>query len=721
MGGLGDSGRLAGRGSDILSCRPNTGRQRARDHAPRSWRHREGAYAVLERGQAGAFTAATPLTALAFTGGCLAPVALLTRCLWRPRVSAGSVHPSLRAALLVAALAACRGPAAAPSADGGRRAPPLAAAACVPVSDDRATPLASWSWSYPLPQGDAIGALFGVAPDDVWAGASGMLLHWNGVKWTPWAAPLTAYTAIWGASSCDVWAVGAHGVIAHFDGRRWTEERSGVHVLLTSVFGTSTDDVWIGGDEGTLLHREGNSFRAAEIPAIPINGLHGTDANHLVAVGSHGLMLSGNGRHWLQQDSGVKADITAVRFSSPTEAFATLDVGGLMHWDGEAWRVLRQPEEPIELWRFAKEPSMPRPAPRTRPLAVTPDGEAFLFEEAGGGQHNGRLLRCRRDGRCDSIAAPINSVSAAFAFGPRDVWLGDSGGGLFRFDGARFAGQHMGDLYRRRTTAMGGTSDSDLWAIGYGGDIRHFDGQQWSAVSLPESIPTLNPQEAIWASGPHDIWIGGCGPEHALSPSVTQCDKGLLHGDGLSWRWVRAPINSVQALWGTGPDDVWAASRGIAHWNGKNWRRVPGAQNQEVNSIAGVAQDDAWAVTNKGHALHWNGRRWQDGGELSVFPLRAVWVGAPDDAWAVGDYQQAYHWNGRTWSRVEVPAYELHAIGGRSGGDLYAVGAPGAAIHFDGHSWTAVPSLWTCSAVRPMTSGEVWFGCDEGVLRYRPQ
>ncbi|MFC4052810.1 hypothetical protein ACFOY4_24240 [Actinomadura syzygii] len=172
--------------------------------------------------------------------------------------------------------------------------------------------------------------------------------------------------------------------------------------------------------------------------------------------------------------------------------------------------------------------------------------------------------------------------------------------------------------------------------------------------------------------------------------------------------------------------DAWAlgGDRGFAHWNGRDWRNVPGPDGGgRMEAIAVAGPSDAWAVGRRGappagknfitQIQHWDGASW------SIIPspefrgrYAALWgvaALAPDDAWAVGcDGTAALveHWDGGSWSRVTVPVpgpglhSSLTAISGRSSHDIWAIGtydnpesAPNTlfALHYDGAAWRAVP------------------------------
>jgi hypothetical protein len=51
-------------------------------------------------------------------------------------------------------------------------------------------------------------------------------------------------------------------------------------------------------------------------------------------------------------------------------------------------------------------------------------------------------------------------------------------GVIFHWDGAQWTEKLRGT---QRLDALWGAGPNDLWAVGYGGEMRHYDGLAWSA------------------------------------------------------------------------------------------------------------------------------------------------------------------------------------------------------------------------------------------------
>jgi len=84
---------------------------------------------------------------------------------------------------------------------------------------------AQWFWEGPYPQNASLNALWGSAPNDVWAvGDSGAIIHRTGSDWNVSRSNvIVPLRGIWGSAADDVWVVGDGGVILNWDGQSWQQ------------------------------------------------------------------------------------------------------------------------------------------------------------------------------------------------------------------------------------------------------------------------------------------------------------------------------------------------------------------------------------------------------------------------------------------------------------------------------------------------------------------
>jgi hypothetical protein len=283
----------------------------------------------------------------------------------------------------------------------------------------------------------------------------------------------------------------------------------------------------------------------------------------------------------------------------------------------------------------------------------------------------------------------------------------------------------------------------------------------WSVVPAPD-VPGYGARLlAIAGSSDNDLWAVGWFLENNSRHNLA------LHWNGLAWERVPVPDvvnvgdNSVNGLYGVAaiaPNDVWAVGYAVSlsmpyqtvtlHWNGSAWQVVaspnltrPGSYNA-LNAVVAISSNDVWAVGGvpfdlggvDGRALlmHWDGSAWQ------LFPEPpevvnwytttrfSVAARASNDVWAVGQFS-AWHWDGSTWTvPSEFSGQNLFGASSNSGA-LWSAGTnPGVATQygyipaspnaqfFDGTNWQTTspirdPSVDTgFYSIKVLSPSNVW-------------
>lgn len=303
-------------------------------------------------------------------------------------------------------------------------------------------------------------------------------------------------------------------------------------------------------------------------------------------------------------------------------------------------------------------------------------------------------------------------------------------------------------------TAVWGSSKDDVWAVGSGGSIVHYDGTKWTAT--PTTV--RNTFHAVWGSGPTDVW--------AVSMTDVLFHTNGFSGGGAVWTQVAAAQaedndqfpRAALAVWGTSADHVRIGARDRTVFDpssgelstlnqytktvadgGLAWSRVEGAGT--VHGFWGSSASDLWYIADnsekngwqKGVTMHGT---LEDGGKAmtwtsvdsqSTAVLEGIWGSGKDDIWAVGDMGVIRHMTAgaQRWAIVSSPTTEaLHAVWGSAANDVWAVGDYGTILHFDGTTWkpstAALPlgkkqhlyGVWGSSA------NDVWIVGDGITLHY---
>ena len=300
-----------------------------------------------------------------------------------------------------------------------------------------------------------------------------------------------------------------------------------------------------------------------------------------------------------------------------------------------------------------------------------------------------------------------------------------------------------------RFIAISGTSDHDIWAVGWRDAsprwvLRHFDGASWSLTTA--DAPGL--PFGVWARSPDDAWAVGS-------------NGAALHWQGMRWDVIdtsailtpgtpaspctagcSGPQTSLASVFSVAPDDVWAVGYAftgtpsntnpalVVHYDGKTWTRSTVDAPDGLFRVWGSASNDVWAAGAQGITFHWDGMQWSrvDAG-TSLYRL-GLWGSAKDDVWAVGNGGMVTRFDGRAWSRISDEGItQFDAVSGSAANNVWAVGsfqrsptasAPlvtGRAVgHWDGSHWA------TCKAAKSRSLKDLWvsptgrvWGLDNGI------
>lgn len=288
----------------------------------------------------------------------------------------------------------------------------------------------------------------------------------------------------------DVWSVGHAGdrtLTEHWNGSTLAVVPSpniaGLGNILEDADGILTNDVWaVGhadvtsflGSKSLALHWDGTSWTRIPTPnlgrSVDYNNLTGVAAvasDDAWAVGtleinSHGTAFKAiiqhwNGSRWSLVPNSCGLGLSKIDARTPTDIWA---VGGsdACHWDGTSWT------------RFAAGPP--------------PNPQAYI----------------------DLIDVTAVSATDAWAVGQEIIECGESvcfSGEIQHWDGQKWR-------YVTNVLSIGYGVDAvaanDIWSVGPGPSILHYDGQTWSQV--PSGI-RAGELWGVEASGAQDIWAAG--------------------------------------------------------------------------------------------------------------------------------------------------------------------------------------------------------------------
>jgi hypothetical protein len=223
------------------------------------------------------------------------------------------------------------------------------------------------------------------------------------------------------------------------------------------------------------------------------------------------------------------------------------------------------------------------------------------------------------------------------------------------------------------------------WIVSEFGTIYRYDGVAWSTAYQPDQEVTGS---SLWATSKLDAWVSVIdGHGEVGVPLVSR----FVHWDGASWSMASGsyPV-FVRVVWGSAPDDYWAAGfstsgsnapNAILHYDGTGWTSVPipdfpialdtVGTDAELVDMSGSSRSDAWVMSRAGGLAHWDGSSWTlaDLGpatpaDTDVVSGVGIWANAANDVWyarrrgpSQSDNQsiEFVHYDGTGWQAPVSP------------------------------------------------------------------
>ena len=238
-----------------------------------------------------------------------------------------------------------------------------------------------------------------------------------------------------------------------------------------------------------------------------------------------------------------------------------------------------------------------------------------------------------------------------------------------------------------------GASANNVFAVGDGGTILHYDGSAWSAMTSG----TTHYLGGIWGASANDVFaVGSYGT--------------ILRYNGAAWSAMTSgTANNLMGIWGTSSNDVFAVglSGTILHYDGVSWSlmdpgpdvtagssTILGVWGSSSNSVFALAYwwevVDGLSPTYHYLILHYDGSAWTtvDSGLNNI--LSGIWGASSSDIYAVGG-GGSRHFDGSVWHRT-FPVSREPKVRGTSPSDVFVAGDGGGISHFDGSTWSSMTS-----------------------------
>jgi uncharacterized protein YjdB len=297
-----------------------------------------------------------------------------------------------------------------------------------------------------------------------------------------------------------------------------------------------------------------------------VNGVWGSSASDIFAVGGNGVIVHSNGTAWSTMASGTTLYLYDVWGTSGSDVFAVGGAGAILHYNGTSWSTMTSGST---VWLYDVWGSSSK--------------DVFVVGD------NGTILHYDGSGWSAMVSGTTQSLQAVWGTSRSDVYAVGYNGALLHYDGTAWSamsggsGAYFYDVW--------GMSSTNVYAASSNG-LMHYDGSAWSAV---DNNPGWS--QSVWGTTSSEMYL----PQSAS----------IVSFDGSAWHTLNTP-RYLTAVWGTSAASVYVVGSA-------------GTVLQGVRGATLAAAAGSWSVTAQGNQLQVTATARDAGANVVAGPV-LTWV-----------------------------------------------------------------------------------------------
>ncbi len=452
-------------------------------------------------------------------------------------------------------------------------------------------------------------AVWGSGPSDVWAvGANETVVHFDGNAWGVENVGTTgiSYLSVWGSGPDDVWIAGTAQTSPpaqplHFDGT-FLEPVAAPQCPFVS--GASTAAVYFACGTQVLESTDEQTFATTfSVPDFPPEfefafTMEPTDVGYI--VGTNGTVIAFDGTTWTLSTTKTTNQTLLGVFAVGPDVYAVGTTGTILHNTFSAFATTPtsttsplfdvEPAGPttviasgrganVEVFNGTTWASFLPPPAFLRPIAETDMPAVFRASETSD-------VFTIAD-----VVTPQNKIIPELAqLRVSDfTWLDDGPTpGAATALGGPGPNPILGPLPLRH---IWGDTSTDLFGVGDGGAIQQSTdgGGIWTPMTSPTTANLLG----VSGSGPDDVFAVGAGGT-------------IAHYDGVAWSLQASGTTAdLRAVYAKVRSDAFAVGKAgeVLHWDGLAWAPIASPVGVDLSGVAGIGVTDIVAVGDGGTAI----------------------------------------------------------------------------------------------------------------------
>jgi len=303
------------------------------------------------------------------------------------------------------------------------------------------------------------------------------------------------------------------------------------------------------------------------------------------------------------------------------------------------------------------------------------------------------------NGASSTTLRPIHNLRGVWGYSASEVFAVGHGGTILHYDGTTWGSQTSSTV--NTLNSVWGYSASEVFAVGHGGTILKYNGTSWSS----QTSGTTNNLYGVWETlaGDHVFAVGASG-------TILYSDD-----DGTTWSsHTSGTTKNLYGVWGTASNNVYAvgASGTILKYNGTSWSSQTSGTTNNLYGIWGTASNNIFAVGASGIILNYTASWSSPMTSGTTSNLYGVWGDSASDVFAVGASGIICYYDDSDWSsQTSGITDNLYSVWGSGASDVFAVGLSNTILNYVS-SWSSMtsPTATVDKAIDITATGSATYG-----------
>ena len=204
-------------------------------------------------------------------------------------------------------------------------------------------------------------------------------------------------------------------------------------------------------------------------------------------------------------------------------------------------------------------------------------------------------------------------IKAVFAFGQDNIWF--CGNGVIHWDGNSFVPipipENVWGPYQMNK--IWGTSSSDLYVVGNGGNIAHYDGSPlangWTKIESGTEL-TIGDIWGVKDSNGGFIKFLAAGEKMFI---INQKNEVL--------KVNKEPYMFINSTWGINDRIIYTAGNGIVLYKNNKWKKLAESETNTIYFVKGDNYNNIMGLSSNFNIIHFNGYSWEflKAGSINIY------------------------------------------------------------------------------------------------------